>query len=184
MLNEDGFDRFRVQRVLDSAGVSRATLYRHFPDVDGLIEAALVEAFRQEVDLYSGKVAALVESATNVTTFRLALRDLLNTFSTGSPLIRLRRTHTIALASTRPGLAASIAMVQEVLTDGWDATIQECQKRGFVRKGIDSRAAAVIIQSIALGRVVDDAALSHVSNQLWAKMFFEFVDRTLLVSEN
>jgi AcrR family transcriptional regulator len=34
VLNEDGFDRFNVQRVLESAEVSRATLYRHFPDVD------------------------------------------------------------------------------------------------------------------------------------------------------
>ena len=51
LLANDGFDRFNVQRVLDGAGVSRPTLYRHFPDVDGLIEAAMVEIFRQQIDL-------------------------------------------------------------------------------------------------------------------------------------
>jgi len=101
VLNEDGFDRFNVQRVLDTAEVSRATLYRHFPDVDSLIEAALVENFRGVVDLYPGMVVDMVERSTDADDFRRAVRDFLSTFST-IPTIRLQRTHTIALAATRP----------------------------------------------------------------------------------
>lgn len=183
MLDEDGFDRFSVQRVLDGAEVSRATLYRHFPDVDGLIEAALVETFRREVDFYSGRVAELVQSAADIPTFRAELRKLLQTFSSSPPLNRLRRTHTFALASTRPRLAAAIAAVQETLTDGWDATIQEAQRRDLARKDLDSRAAAIIIQSMALGRIVDDAAESHLSNKRWAKTFMEFIDRAVLAPD-
>ncbi len=46
VLSDDGFDQFNVQRVLDGAEVSRATLYNHFADVDTLIEAALVGHLR------------------------------------------------------------------------------------------------------------------------------------------
>lgn len=180
VLNEDGFDRFSVQRVLDNAEVSRATLYRHFPDVDSLIEAALVETFRGVVDLYLGMVRDLVEHSADVQEFRQAVRSFLDTFSTIPATVRLQRTHTIALASTRPQLAGAIAGVQETLTEGWEATFQEAQKRGFLRSDLDTRAAAVIIQSVGLGRIVDDAATTHLSNERWSRAFFDFVDRALL----
>lgn len=38
VMREDGFDRLNIQRVLELAAVSRATLYNRFGDVDSLIE--------------------------------------------------------------------------------------------------------------------------------------------------
>lgn len=183
VLVEDGFDRFNVQRVLDGADVSRATLYRYFPDVDALIEEALVEAFRQEVDRFLGVAANLVKNSTDLATFRAEVRSFFDVFATIPPVIRLRRSHTFALASTRPQLATAIASVQETLTDGWEHTVQEAQRKGFIRKDVDARVAAVMIQSMALGRIVDDAAVSHVTDEQWAEMFFDFIDRTLIIPE-
>jgi AcrR family transcriptional regulator len=183
VLFEDGFDRFSVQRVLDGAEVSRATLYRYFPDVDGLIELALVETFRQEVDRFLSIAAALVERSTDMAAFRAEVREFFEVFSTIPPVIRLRRTHTFALVSTRPELATAIAEAQETLTDAWEETIREAQRRGFIRNDLDSRASAVMIQSMALGRIVDDAAESHISNKQWAEIFFDFIDRTMLIPE-
>jgi AcrR family transcriptional regulator len=184
VLYEDGFDRFNVQRVLDEAEVSRATLYRHFPDVDGLIETALVETFRQELDRFQGMAVELVERSTDVTSFRHEVRQFFEVFSSIPAVFRLRRTHTFALASSRPGLAATVAIIQETLTDSWESTIQTAQHKGLIRKDLDSRAAAVMIQSIALGRIVDDTAVSHISNEQWADMFFQLIDRTMIVPEN
>jgi AcrR family transcriptional regulator len=184
VLLEDGFDRFSVQRVLDGAEVSRATLYRYFPDVDALIELALVETFRQEVDRFLSIASALIDRSTDLAVFREEVRQFFDVFSAIPPVIRLRRTHTFALASTRPELATAIAEVQETLTNGWEAIVQEGQRRGFIRDDLDSRAAAVMIQSMGLGRIVDDAAQSHVSNKQWADIFFDFVDRTMLIADN
>ena len=183
VLNEDGFDRFSVQRVLDEAKVSRATLYRLFPDVDSLIEAALVETFRGVVDLNLGMVTAMVETSADVHAFREAARNFLDKFSTIPATVRLQRAHTIALAATRPALAEAISDAQETLTEGWDAAFQEAQRRGLMRPDLDTRAAAVIIQSMGLGRIIDDAAVSHLGNQRWAQMMFDFVDRTLLMPD-
>jgi AcrR family transcriptional regulator len=179
-LNEDGFDRFNVQRVLDSAEVSRATLYRHFPDVDTLIEAALVENFRQVVDFYIGVATNLVESSPDLPAFRTAVRTFLTNFSTIPASVRLQRTHTIALAATRPALATSIEAAQEALTDGWAAAFDLAQQRGLMRADLDTRAAAVMIQAVALGRIVDDAAATHLGNERWAQSFYEFIDRAML----
>ena len=183
MLSEDGFDRFNVQLVLKEASVSRATLYRHFPDVDGLIEAALVETFRQELDRFQQLANDFVERSTDSESFRDEVRDFFVTFSSIPAVFRLRRTHTFVLASTRPGLAATIATMQEILTDKWEATIQVAQDKGLFRQELDTRAAAVLLQAVALGRIVDDTSASQISNERWANMYFELVDRTMMVVE-
>lgn len=81
-------------------------------------------------------------------------------------------------------MAATVATMQETLTDGWESTIQAAQHKGLIRQDLDTRAAAVMIQSVALGRIVDDTAISHISNEQWANMFFELIDRTMIVSDN
>ena len=183
LLSEDGFDRFNIQSLLKEANVSRATLYRHFPDVDGLIEAALIETFRQELDRFHSLASDLVERSADRELFRIEARHFFVTFSAIPAVFRLRRAHIFVLASTRPGLAASVATMQEVLTDKWEATIQVAQDKGFFRQDLDTRAAAVLLQAVALGRVVDDTSASQVSNERWANMYFELVDRTMMVVE-
>jgi AcrR family transcriptional regulator len=180
VLNEDGFDRFNVQRVLESAEVSRATLYRHFPDVDSLIEAALVHTFRQVVDFYISAATNLVESSPDVAAIREAVRAFLDNFATIPATVRLQRTHTIALAATRPALATAIAEAQESLTDGWNNAFQIAQQRGLLRDDLDTRAAAVMIQAIALGRIVDDAATTPICNQRWVQSFYEIIERAMI----
>jgi AcrR family transcriptional regulator len=180
VLNEDGFDRFSVQRVLDNAEISRATLYRYFPDVDSLLEAALVESFRFAVDRYLNIVSALVEKAIDASSFREGIHTVLKTFSNVPADVRIRRAHIIALASTRPELATAIAEVQESLTHRWDTTLQEAARRGLIRDDIDTRAFGVIVQSITIGRIVDDAAINHLTNDQWAEAVFALVDRAIL----
>ena len=180
VLEEDGFDRFNVQRVLVEADVSRATLYRHFPDVDGLIEAALVETFRFAVDQYLKIVADLVDNATDPGSFRDGIRTVLQNFSTLPARIRIRRAHIIALSATRPALAAAIAEVQEALNEGWETTLEEAKRRGFIRDDVDTRAIGVIVQSITIGRIIDDAAIDHLTDDQWAQAVFQLVDRAIL----
>lgn len=180
VLMDDGFDLFSVQRVLDGAGVSRATLYRYFADVDSLIEAALVEIFRMEADRHLALLAALVDDSPDLATFREGLLVAARRFATIPPVVRIHRVHTLVLASTRPALAAAVATVQESLNDGWERALTVAQGRGFVRTDLDVRAVALIIQSIGPGRILDDVAATHLGDARWAEAFFEVVDRTVL----
>jgi len=183
VLTEDGFDRFNVQRVLDAAGVSRATLYNHFTDVDTLIEAALVATFSQETDLYRARLAGIVEDAPDRAAFKQALRLHVEDFSRLPAAVRLRRTHTIALGATRPNLAVSIAALQDQITQTWSNTIHDAQVRGFVRSDLDPHATAVMVLSITLGRIVDDAASNHIGDERWASAMFDIIDRAMLAPE-
>lgn len=184
VLNDDGFDRFNVQRVLDEANVSRATLYRHFPDVDGLIEAALIEIFRKEIFINLRLVSELVASSTDFEAFRDGLRRVVSSVSELPPAVRLRRAHIVTLAHTRPAFGSAVASVQQDLTDGWGLALQEIVRRGFARQDLDIPAVAVIVQSIGIGRIIDDAAVTHLSDEQWANAYFEYLDRVVLAHPN
>lgn len=178
VLVEDGFDRFSVQRVLDGADVSRATLYRHFPDVDGLIEAAMVEVFRQQIDLYLGVARRLVEQSTDRHMFRDGLKRLLEALSELPAPVRVQRAHTLVLGASRPELGQAVAEVQETLNDGWEELIRSAQERGLVRNDLNPRTVGVLVQSLSLGRIIDDVAVKQMSNSNWAEALFDVFDRT------
>lgn len=180
VLNEDGFDRFTVQRVLEVAGVSRATLYNHFGDVDSLIEAALVATFDQELRQSVATVAVLIDKASDRSAFREALRQFVGSVARMPAAIRLRRTHTIALTSTRPTLAAAVASVQDEITDAFETLARTVQARGFARPDLDTRAVAVLLQAAGIGRIVDDAATDPIGDERWAAVYFDLLDRVIL----
>ena len=177
LLAKEGFDRFNVQRVLDGAGVSRATLYRHFPDVDGLIEAAMVEIFRQQVDLTLGAARDLVELSTDREMFRDGLRPLLEALSKTPAQVRIQRAHTLVLGASRPELGKAVATVQESLNDGWEEVVRSAQMRGLVRKDVDPRTVGVLVQSLSLGRIIDEVAVKQMGDTNWAKALFDVLDR-------
>ena len=177
LLANDGFDRFNVQRVLDGAGVSRATLYRHFPDVDGLIEAAMVEIFRQQVDLNLRAARELVELSTDKEMFRDGIGRLLEALSKTPAQVRILRAHTVVLGTSRPELGKAVATVQESLNDGWEEVVRSAQMRGLVRKDVDPRTVGVLVQSLTIGRIIDEVAVKHMGDTNWAKALFDVLDR-------
>jgi len=177
LLANDGFDRFNVKRVLDGAGVSRATLYRHFPDVDGLIEAAMVEIFRQQVDLNLRAARELVELSTDKEMFRDGIGRLLEALSKTPAQVRILRAHTVVLGTSRPELGIAVATVQESLNDGWEEVVRSAQMRGLVRKDVDPRTVGVLVQSLTIGRIIDEVAVKHMGDTNWAKALFDVLDR-------
>jgi AcrR family transcriptional regulator len=179
-LSEQGFDGFSVHRVLEAADVSRGTLYHHFPDVDGLIEAALVATFSQENRVQQALLLELLDRSTDIHSFRDGLREHLRVFSMLPPVIRLRRTHTISLSATRPSLASKITVAQDEITDTWAHVVVEAQRRGFVRGDVEPRSVAVMVQAFGLGRIVDDAANERLDNDRWADILFDVIDRGVL----
>jgi AcrR family transcriptional regulator len=50
LIEEKGFQAISVQDVTDRAGVNRATFYAHFEDKFDLLDYAIRQSFRQEID--------------------------------------------------------------------------------------------------------------------------------------
>lgn len=179
VLSEQGFDRFNVQDVLERAEVSRGTLYHHFKDVDALIEGALAGSFSREVAANRAAARKLIERCKTATEYRREIKRLLVKVAEIPASVRLRRVHTIALCQTRPSLAEAIRAEQDSNNHEWEELVELAQSKGFVRKDVDPRMAATLLQAVGISRVIDEVSTDPLTDQQWAELTFEIYDRML-----
>jgi len=50
LISDNGFQSLSVQHITDRAGINRATFYAHFPDKYALLDHAIRQDFRNEID--------------------------------------------------------------------------------------------------------------------------------------
>ena len=146
-----------AEDVLASAGVSRATLYRHFADVGALIEAALLKGFARQVEIDTQSIAGSIATCNTKEEFRAAMAAITRaTNNKDRAPRRFLRAQLIAMAGSRPALKAQLAEVQTNMTDSLASTFEDAKKKGFIKKSVSPRMGALFIQSYTLGRVLLD----------------------------
>jgi len=167
-LGEHGESGVRLDDILDTTGVSRSSLYHHFGDRDGLIDAARVVVFARDVDADIREIDRVLDRATTAREFREGLERV--TAATQSPARRakrMQRAYTIGASQARPELATALATEQERLTDRIATIVLGAQAKGWLRRDLDPRAVAVLVQAYTLGRVVSDIDANPVTPAGW-----------------
>ncbi len=176
-LEAHGESGVRLDDILDTTGVARSSLYHHFGDRDGLIDAARVVIFSRDVDADIRDLDRLLERASTAEEFRDGLHRV--TAATQSPARRakrMQRAYTIGAAQARPELAAALATEQQRLTDRLTTIVLGAQARGWVRNDLDPRAVAVLVQAYTLGRVVSDIDAKTVEQDGWVGLIAVLAD--------
>lgn len=156
-LDDDGESGFRVEQVIETAGASASSLYHHFGNRDGLIDAARAVAFSRQ-------------AAEDVETIRLALHGVSDreeflarmdaitrlVASDDRAPVRRRRLAILGRAASRPELWEALQREQRAVTDGLAQVILDGQRSGLVRPELDARALAQFVLGYAFGRVLGD----------------------------
>lgn len=153
-LRRDGIRRTTVRGVAEEAGVSRAYLYRFFPDKPTLVSAALIRRDDSFWDDAHARITAAPDVAGMVAEAVLLSRS--------APLGPL----AMELAAAEPAAYAEVmgTYVHELvpgLLDFWVEHLRAAQDRGLVRSDLDVEAAAEwVIRVLASlvgvpGRTVD-----------------------------
>ena len=170
-LRRDGIRRTSVAAVAEEAGLSRAYLYRFYPDKATLLSAALI---RRDEEFWSDareRVSAVIDGGAA----RMVAEAVL--LSRRAPLGPL----ALELAEAEPEAFAEVVgtYVHEIvpgLSDFWVEMLGAAQHRGRVRADLDVEAAAewvirVIVSLVGVpGRAVDaddaDALRAHLTTFL------------------
>jgi AcrR family transcriptional regulator len=153
-LQRDGVRRTTMVHVADEAGVSRAWLYRHFPDKASLLGAALIrqdEQFWSEAHtLFARRRGLAAQVAEAVRYSRTQQPDAL--------VLRLRATEPEALAEV---LGAGLRQSLPGMARFWRPYLDAARERGEVRADLDTSRAAEWLMRMVLslvtvpGEVVD-----------------------------
>lgn len=184
MLDSDNPYDILVDDVLRISGVSRGSLYHHFGDFPGLVNATLLQRFSKNVLADTRGMMSIAEQATSLDDYWDKIRQL--SAATQIPErahLRAERARLIGMASSDPAFSHALAQEQELLTQGMSDAIALAQKKGWVNKTISPRAIAIFIQAYSLGRAVDDISMTKISNDEWLAVVDSLL-KTFEVSRN
>lgn len=162
--------------LLTEANVARGTLYHHFESASALINTTLLEAFSKHVDTNITALRELVEQSRNLGEFAEGLRQVTKV-SQGAERrdTRFARARLIAYSENSPKLRKMLSREQERLTTAIEGIVVTGQKKGWVKRTLNPRAAAVLIQAYTLGKIVDDVGESRMSESDWNSLIDEVV---------
>jgi len=170
--------------LLAEADVARGTLYHHFKSASALVESALLEAFSKHVDANITALRALAEHSQDQAEFAEGLRQVTKiSQSAARKDTRFARTRLIAYSETSASLRKMLAREQERLTTAIEAIVVTSQKKGWVKRSIKPRAAAVLIQAYTLGKIVDDVAETRMPEADWNALIDEVVIGGMLIRD-
>lgn len=161
-------EELRIDDMLAETGVSRGSLYHHFGDRQGLLDAARATLFQQMVVSDLQRLQALAElEPVEIVEQVQQLNEQIHAPS------RAPNRLTRALVIGRAGQGSSadaIASQQDAYTEALAGVLESLQSRGVVRGDLDPMAVAVFFQAAALGRVVDDIASEKVDPEAWVRV--------------
>jgi len=170
-LAEFGEAGFRVEEVLAETGTSKGSLYHHFTNRDGLIEAATLVEFSRQIATDTAAIRQALDGAETRDDL-LARLDAINAASQHPDRAagRAKRLRILGTAVNRPALWTALGQEQSKLTDSITRVIETGQRRGLVPTSIDARALGTFIQSYTLGRVIGDIDPSPVDPAAWTAL--------------
>jgi AcrR family transcriptional regulator len=173
-----------VDEVLRVSGVSRGSLYHHFGDFPGLINATLLHRFSVNVKADAEAMMAVAESASSKEDYweRIRLLSAMTQVPERAP-IRAERARIISMASSDATFGKALSVEQDRLTTAMADSIALAQKNGWVNPHLSAHAIAVFLQAYSLGRSVDDISNAKVANSDWISLI-ERIFEPLIVNES
>jgi AcrR family transcriptional regulator len=165
-LRRSGIRRTTMVEVAEEAEISRAWLYRHFPDKDSLVLAVLVrsdEEFwaraRTRVSKADGLPAQVAEAV------RLSRRH-----DPGALLLELTSSEPDAVGAV---VGTGIGDMLPGLAKFWHAYLEEAVARGEVRVDLDVPRAAEWIMRIVISLVSIPSGLVETGDQVELRRFLD-----------
>lgn len=181
LLDSHGPEAITGDMILQSSQTARGSLYHHFTDLSELIETALVVRFARYVDWSIALISeALNASQSGDDLLAGLIRVTTETQGPDRRFARMERARLIGATDGNERLAAALAAEQDRLTGAITDLFRQAQERGLMNAGFDPHVAAVFTQAYTLGKIIDDAASNHVSEEEWTRFVRLFIENIML----
>jgi AcrR family transcriptional regulator len=183
-LERGGEQAIKVREIANALDVSVGAVYHHFESRRDLIVAARIAQFEAVITGDVDAVRDLVERSETVDELWSGMQFLTRAaHSDARARSRRLRAEVAGVALHHPDLSAGLARAQDACTTAFTEIIVEGQRKGLVRRDLDARAVATLLQGVSLGLVLNDI---NLVTPMDAESWFALTDqvyRSLLVTD-
>ena len=152
IIAENGIDALRIEDVCEQVGVTKGSLYWHFPDRQGLIRAAMFEQLRRLSEERLESLDGAIDSATSRDEYLLKVTtSFADPFDSQEADARWQRWEMLATSRRDPELLEMMAEIQRRHQHYLTSVVTKARERGILRSDADPAAVAAAITALALG---------------------------------
>ncbi len=164
----NGFHATTMADVIEESRLSAGAVYRYFRGKDELVEAISERALGAPSQTLAELLAG--ETAPDVADIVAALVQALDDAATSGP-VDLRRIALQAWAEAlrAPGVMRAANGAQVRLRRGFAQVVLGAQERGRLPTNLDVEAAAQVLQSLVVGRVVQQLLVGDVDTDAYGR---------------
>ena len=156
MLLEHGEGGFRIEDVIEKTGISKSSLYLHFGDRDGLVAAAYAELFTTDTNRNISQAIAAFSNIKSSEELESIISLLVEALVQTPADVRWNRIDVLSAARHRPEFLARITEAQTRMNSALEEVFRVQQELGNVRRDMNPREMAVLIQAVSFGRLFRD----------------------------
>lgn len=167
-LESSGPVKFNLDRVIESSGVARSSVYHHFGSRAGLIATLELEHWveSQASELRGMRKFLLEASDVNEVLAAVEFAMKIDGDEAGRER-RFRRISSLVAADGIPALADTLREQQVRGTTHLAESLRMLQDRGTISPSVDLTGLAYFIQSILVGRVLVDVGDESGVDDVW-----------------
>lgn len=151
--------KFNLDRVIESSGIARSSVYHHFGSRAGLIATLELERWIDQQAVELDGMRKFLLDADSLDEVFAAIEFVLRT--DGGPGGRLRRSRRMASLVAADGIPALAATLRDAQITGGRhlaETFRMMQEKGTVSSSLEPEGTAYFVQSILIGRVLVDVS--------------------------
>jgi AcrR family transcriptional regulator len=170
-IEKHGVDAINMRSIAAGSGVSYGSIYHHFGDRDGLIQAAQFERLRRQPGIDIASFQNALDQQGSLDDFVVRIQKIADDIADPARAhVRLERASVITSSLSRPELRKKLTDLEDDIFCQVRDLVARAQELGIADPSLDPAAAAIYLEALSFGVVLaefvhdrpDPAALSAV----------------------
>lgn len=181
IIEADGEDGLRVDRVAELAGFTKPVVYHHFADREDLVVAALGERYLRSLGYSLEDIKFAAARCRTADQLTQILCQAIKEFGSRQGIERRRlRIEALGAAVSRPALQASLAEASRRQYAALAEVLEIANEEGWLRVDVETRDLAVWWSGLILSRHLVEIDPEHFDAAEWDTIT-EWVVRSMFV---
>ena len=174
-------EELRIPSICKECDTNSASAYYHFGSKEGLVTKAYIELYKQNrlPDVVGFELMAEVATSTKQI-IEIFVDSITNPISSQERKnSRNMRSRIYAAALVNPDLASELADLQDEYLARNTRAMETFQRKGLANQSLSAHQFAVLLESLVVSRSINDTHANPESDESWAQIAVEVLNRFL-----